>query len=76
MVCASGPLKVIHLSRHKWPGGLVEQDSRRLSESCPRSYMKCVSMLKISGNEVYHTIVLIALVKIMMCGKLHCQKSF
>ena len=29
----SGPLRAVHLSRHKWPGGLVDQDSGRLSES-------------------------------------------
>ena len=23
----SGPLRVVYLSRHKWPGGLVNQDS-------------------------------------------------
>ena len=36
------------------------------------SYMKCVSIKKISGNEVYSTIVLILFVKIMMCSELHC----
>ena len=29
---ASGPLKAVHLSRNKWPGGLVNQESGRLSE--------------------------------------------
>ena len=24
-----GPLSAVHLSRHKWPGGLVNQDSGR-----------------------------------------------
>ena len=28
----SGPLREVHLSRHKWPGGSVNQDSGRLSE--------------------------------------------
>jgi hypothetical protein len=32
--------------------------------------------LKLSGNEVYYTILLVLLVKIMLCGKLHCQKVF
>ena len=26
----SAPLRAVHLSRHKWPGGLVNQDSGRL----------------------------------------------
>ena len=30
--------------------------------------------LKFSGNEVYHTIFEILLVKIMLCSKLHHQK--
>ena len=38
--------------------------------------MKCVSIHKISGNEVYYTIFLILLVKIMLCSKLGRQKSF
>ena len=29
----SGPLGAVNLSRHKWPGGLVNKDSERLSES-------------------------------------------
>ena len=29
----SGPLRAVHLSRHKWPGGLVNYDAGRLSES-------------------------------------------
>ena len=29
----TGPLKAVHSSRHKWPGGLVNEDSGRLSES-------------------------------------------
>ena len=29
----SAPLKAVHLSRQKWPGGSVNQDSGRLSES-------------------------------------------
>ena len=35
----SGPLRAVHLSRHKWPGGLVDQDSGRLSESTSLSSM-------------------------------------
>ena len=35
----SGPLRAVHLSRHKWPGGLVDQDSRRLNESTKSSSM-------------------------------------
>ena len=38
-----------------------------------RSYMKCVSIGKISGNEVYCTMFLMLLVKIMLCSKLHSQ---
>ena len=30
--------------------------------------------LKLSGNEVYYTIFVILLVKIMLCSKLHCQR--
>ena len=41
-----------------------------------RFYMKCVSIQKISGNEVHYPIFYILLVKIMLCSKLHCQKSF
>ena len=40
-----------------------------------RINMKCVSIEKISGNEVHFTIVLILLVKIMLCSQLHCQKT-
>jgi len=38
--------------------------------------MKCVSLSKISGKEIYNTIFSISLVTIMLCSKLHCQKSF
>ena len=38
--------------------------------------MKCVSIQNISGNEVYCTIFLISLVKIMLCSKLHFQIFF
>ena len=38
--------------------------------------MKCSSISKISGNEVYHTISLILLVKIMLCSELLCHKYF
>ena len=38
--------------------------------------MKCVSIQKMSGNEVYYTIFEMLQVKIMLCGKLHCQTSF
>ena len=34
----SGPLRAVHLSRHKWPGGVVNKNSGRLIESticCP-----------------------------------------
>ena len=34
-----GPLRVIHLSRHKWPGGLVNWDSGRTSERTYSSSM-------------------------------------
>ena len=37
-------------------------------------HMKCVSNQKISGNEVYYTMLKIPLVNIMLCSKLHCQK--
>jgi len=30
-ICESGPLRAVHLSRHTWPGGLVNQDSAVLS---------------------------------------------
>ena len=36
--CQSGPLSAVHFSRHKWPGGLVNQDSGRLQRvvfHCP-----------------------------------------
>jgi len=32
-VSESGPLRAVQLSRHKWPGGLANWDSGRLSES-------------------------------------------
>ena len=35
----SGPLRAVHLSRHKWPGELVNQGSGRLSESTQSSSM-------------------------------------
>jgi hypothetical protein len=41
-----------------------------------RSCMKCVSIQKISGSEVYYTILSRLLVKIMLCSRLHCQRSF
>jgi len=31
--CESGPLRAVHLSRHKWPEGLVNKNSGRFSES-------------------------------------------
>ena len=37
-------------------------------------HMKCVSLQKISGNEVYYTMFSILLVKIMLCSKLYSQK--
>ena len=47
------------------------------SEGCTEpgiSYMKCVPIEKLSGNEVYYTIFKMLLVKIMLCSKLDCQK--
>jgi len=40
------------------------------------SYLKCISVKKLSGNEVYYTICFILLVKIMLCSKLYCQIVF
>ena len=39
-------------------------------------HMKCDSIQKILGNEVYYTILLTLEVKIMLCHKLHCQIFF
>ena len=47
-----------------------------LSRSSPRSYMKCVSIQKISGDEVDYTIIVLLPAEIMMCGKPDCQTSF
>ena len=41
-----------------------------------RTLYNFFSTSKLSGNEVYHTIFLILLLKIMLCSKLHCQKLF
>ena len=38
--------------------------------------MERLSISKISGYEVHYTMSLILLVKIMLCSKLHCQKTF
>ena len=29
--CESGPIRAVHMSRHEWPGGLVNYDSGWLS---------------------------------------------
>ena len=36
--------------------------------------MNSFLILKTSGNEVYYTNSLMILIKMMLCGKLHCQK--
>ena len=44
MASESGPLRAVHLSRHKWPGGLVNQDSGRL----PPAYINSIHGLYIN----------------------------
>jgi hypothetical protein len=43
------------------------------STTAYQSFMKCVSMDNISGNEVENTVFEILLVKIMLCINFHCQ---
>ena len=57
----------VYRSRRTKPAG---------SRSSPRSYMKCVSIQKISGDEVDYTIIVLLPAEIMMCGKPDCQTSF
>jgi hypothetical protein len=40
------------------------------------SYMKCVSIQNIFGDEVDYTIFVLLPVNVMLCSKLHRQKSF
>ena len=34
--------------------------------------MKCVSISKKSGDEVYYTVILMLIVKIILYSKIHC----
>ena len=40
------------------------------------AYMECVSIERLSGNQVYYAILQIFLVKIMLCSKINNQKVF
>jgi hypothetical protein len=39
-------------------------------------YLKRLSIEKYSGNQVHHMNSLILLLKIMLCSKLYCKKTF
>ena len=59
-------------------GGWLRSRERNRESEAERITILCekTSNLKISGNEVYYTMLSILLVKIMLCSKLHCQIFF